>query len=135
MKPFDLQESLKKAEEELMLIDKAPFTNDGFQEFKQSISSYIKNLLIYSVREANHNDIKNVSAAHVKSAAQFLIKFRNDKWKDFNNSLSGILLGLTISNIYTYGFTDTNPTVPGLVFTLVCGIAGAYMFGVNFRSS
>lgn len=135
MKPYDALEAIRKAEEDLLLIDKSPFTNDGFDEYKKSIARYIKDLLLYSIKEAERNNIKNVSAAHVSSAAQFLVKFKNDKRKDLYNSLSGLFLGVAISNVYTYVTSSEKQSVAGVVFTVVSAILGAYMLGVNFKSN
>ena len=127
----ELENVIKAAYLELESKEKSPFSNEGFIEFRQKISQYIIQLFDESIRNARRSDIEIVSPTHVKNASNYLIKKKNSKKTTILKTIGGLLLGSSLSNIYSISIYSINYSTFNILLTIFFAITGSFLLGLH----
>lgn len=96
----ELEKSLKHALNLLDKIKTSPFSSNGFDQFKGKISEYVYYLYYESHKVSRANQADIISGEHVDLASSNLTKKRASKKINLLNSVGGLLLGATFSNVF-----------------------------------
>lgn len=127
----ELEKVIKEVEFTTANIASDPFTPKGFAKYKEKISVYISALFIESQKTAKRHKADNVSESHVDTASSYLIKNRESKVSKLMGVLGGVFLGAAVSNILALTVLGQSFTTTGLVTTVLLGIVGSFMVGIN----
>lgn len=76
----ELEKLLKEVEFTLQNVSNKPFTKEAFEKLKERVGVYISSLFNEAQKTANRNKTDNISASHVETASQYLIKNAQSKW-------------------------------------------------------
>lgn len=112
-------------------IETEPFTTKAFEKFKAKIGVYISSLYNESLKTARRHKTDNISESHVDTASSYLIKNRDSKVSKLLGILGGALLGAAISNIFALTILGQLFNTLGLVMTIVVGVIGGFLIGIN----
>ena len=127
----EIERIIKEVEYTTSNIASEPFTKKGFSKYKEKIAVYISALFIESQKTAKRHKTDNVSESHVETASSYLIKNRESKTSKLMGVLGGVFLGAAVSNILALTVLGQSFTTVGLVTTVVLGIIGSFMVGIN----
>ena len=125
----ELEKSMKHALSQLDKIETSPFSSSGFKQFKYKISEFVYNLYYESHKVSRTNQSDLISGGHVDIGSMKLMRTRASKNTNLLNSLGGLLLGATISNVFamvSYGVTFS---LIGILLTIISGMIGAFILG------
>ena len=112
-------------------IANEPFTKKAFKKFKEKVGVYVSALYIESLKTANRHQADNISEVHVNSASEYLIKNNRNRTSKLIGILGGTFLGATISNLLAMTALDQSPNTLGIVITILLGIVGSFLIGIN----
>lgn len=127
----ELEKVLKDVEFTTQNIANEPFTKKAFDKFKEKIGVYISALYIESLKTAKRHKTDNISESHVDTASDYLIKNSDSKISKLLGILGGTFLGATISNILAMTTLGQTFSTTGLVTTIILGIVGSFLIGIN----
>lgn len=127
----EIEKIIKEVEFTTTNIASEPFTPQGFVKYKEKIGTYISALYIESQKTAKRHKVDNVSESHVETASSYLIKNRDSKISKLMGVLGGVFLGAAVSNILALTVLGQAFSITGLVVTIVLGILGSFMIGIN----
>jgi len=127
----DLERILAEVDYTLQNVSNKPFTPAAFSKFKERIGVYISSLFNESQKTATRNQTDNISASHVESASQYLIKNQSSKFGKLSGILGGIFLGATVSNVLSMTVLGQQFSTIGLVVTILLGAIGSFLIGIN----
>jgi hypothetical protein len=125
----DLEKSVKESLRELENIEISPFSQNGFTQYKGKISDYIYYLYYESYKIAKQNHSEQISSEHVEFASSKIVKARRSGLNNLLTTIGGILVGATVSNIFSitsFGVTYSNT---GIVLTIAAGAIGSFILG------
>ncbi|MFN8153384.1 MAG: hypothetical protein U0Y08_03745 [Bacteroidia bacterium] len=127
----DLEKILAEVDYTLQNVSNKPFTQAAFDKFKERIGVYISSLFNESQKTATRNQTDNISASHVESASQYLIKNQSSKFSKLSGILGGIFLGATVSNVLSMTVLGQQFSMIGFVVTILLGAIGSFLIGIN----
>lgn len=127
----ELERILKDVEFTTQNVGTDPFSKKAFLKFKEKIGTYIASLYHESLRTAKRHKADNISESHVNTASNYLIKNSESKVGKLTGILGGTLLGATISNILALTVLEQTFTTLGLTITIILGIIGSFLIGIN----
>lgn len=127
----ELEKVLAEVEYTLQNVSNKPFTQAAFEKFKERIGIYISALFNESQKTATRNQTDNISASHVESASQYLIKNQSSKFNKLSGILGGVFLGATVSNVLSMTVLGQQFSTIGLVVTIFLGAIGSFLIGLN----
>ena|SRR6218665_58609 len=108
-----------------------PFTKKGYDIFKEKIGIYIGSLYLESQKTAKRHKADTISKSHVETASSYLIKNHDSKISKLSGVLGGVLLGAAVSNLLAMTVLGQAFNTLGIVTTIVLGIIGSFMVGIN----
>jgi sensor histidine kinase YesM len=126
----ELEKVIKAAYLELESIEKSPFSDEGFIEFRQKISQYIIQLFDESIRTARKSNIEIVSPTHVENASNYLIKKQHSKKNTILSTIGGLLLGTAFSNILSISIYSIKYSTFNIILTIFFAIIGSFLLGL-----
>lgn len=127
----ELDRVLKDVEFTTQNISNDPFTLKAFDKYKEKIGIYISGLYIESVKTAKRHQADNISESHVETASSYLIKNSGSKISKFIGILGGTFLGATVSNLVAMTALGQTFNSIGVIITIILGIIGSFMIGIN----
>lgn len=127
----EIERILKDVEFTTTHIAKEPFTKQAFDKFKEKIGVYISSLYVESQKTAKRHKADNISESHIDLASEYLIKNKDSKISKLLGILGGTFLGATVSNLLAMTILGQTYETLGLVVTIILGIIGSFLIGIN----
>lgn len=127
----DIEKILSDVDNTITNISHREFTEKAFQKYKESIAIYISSLFVESQKSANRDKADNISTSHVELATKYLVKYSKNKTTRLFGILGGLLLGSTLSNLFSMTVFGQQYNVIGLIMTIIFGIIGSFLIGIN----
>lgn len=109
--------------------NRSPFSEDGFDAYIKNITSYLIILFNLSSFYAKKQGVSDISKIHIQKAAESLYKSRNEKFLKILLSISGILLGASISHFSTLAMNNNSYTLSSVLFIIISGFFGSILMG------
>jgi len=125
----DLEKSVRESLHELENIEISPFSQKGFTQYKNKISDFIYFLYYESQRTAKLNHSNQISSEHVEFSSSKIVKARRAGLNNLLTTVGGILIGATVSNIFSMTSFGVTFSTTGIILTIVAGVIGAFMLG------
>jgi hypothetical protein len=127
----EIEKILKDVEFTTQNIANEPFTKRGFSKFKEKVGVYLSSLYIESQKTAKRHKADNISESHVETASGYLIKNNDSKVSKLMGVLGGVFLGAAVSNLLAITVLGQTFSNSGIVITIILGILGSFMIGIN----
>lgn len=127
----EIEKILKDVDYTIQNVGQRQFTKEAFKQFKESVGVYISSLFVESQKTAKRHKADNISASHVESATKYLVKNSESKISRLWGILGGTLLGAAVSNLLSMTVLGQQFNTTGLVTTIILGIVGSFLVGIN----
>jgi hypothetical protein len=127
----EIDQIVNTSNNEIESLENSPFTKKGFSEYRNNISEYIEDLFQESLKISKRNRTELISASHVKTASFYLIKKSKSRTRNLYNSIGGLLLGVTISNLVSIVALNLQYNKLGLVVIVFLGIIGSFLLSLG----
>lgn len=127
----EIERIVYAANKELVYDDTSPFTKKGFTEYRNNITEYIDDLFHESLKISKRNRTELISASHVRSASFNLINKSKSRIKNLYNSIGGLLLGITLSNLVSLAALNVEYNKIGIIVIVCLGIIGSFLLSLG----
>ncbi len=107
-----------------------PFSKEAKSLLRKKIRQYIVKLIRISVRLAEIDQVQGVSAIHVKTAENYLMKIAKGRFLRHTGTIGGTFLGASISTFLTMIIQDTYSALVVLV-SAVLSIIGTFLIAFH----
>jgi histone H3/H4 len=121
---------IEVADRNLQGVDQTPFSEPAFLRFKESVSSYISQLFVESIKTARRHQSETVSTSDVERANQYLISSSSHKVYRHFGTIGGILLGASVSNLLSMVTTNAY-NINGIIVTVILAIIGSFLVALH----
>ncbi len=130
-----IEEVIQRSNDRLQFEKGSQFTQEGFDELKTEIASYINSLITESYRIAKRNKGDLISKSHIQSASFQLIKKHSKDKKQVLASVGGFFVGFSISKALELVADGQKISSSHTIVILIAGIVGAFILGISiFRT-
>lgn len=125
----DIENVINNIEIEGKELNNNPFTEQGFTEYRRQISEFIFQLYEESLRISERDKSDVISGSYVVEAVSNLRKKNKSKYINIINTIGGILIGTTFTNIVSMLVKQNQTSSLEIIITVSSGIIGAFLLG------
>lgn len=117
---------IQEVDKRLEKINHSPFSTEAFETLKEKVGQYITELVLESIKTSERYQSDTISKTYVERASLYLFSSKSRKLYKNLGMLGGIILGASVSNIFTM-ITSRNYSTLGVILAIVLVSSAIFM--------
>lgn len=126
-----IEDLLKESIIDMTNANYFPFSEQGYEEYKEQISKFIIRLYDESMRNSKKNNSDLINKKHISDAVNYISTISKYKFSNFLNTIGGLLIGSTITFVFSAFDPNINYSVGTMSVFILLGVIGSFILGYN----